>query len=131
MKATARKSNLARIITILVVVLLVAAAGLAAVRLIGGQPLGIRHWVDVQVWHARSFVSALSDSRDVKSLNQGKVTNVVFLHHSVGDNLLEQTDLRDQLGQAGLSLWDHDYNYYGLTGADGQPSGYNSVSYTH
>lgn len=49
----------------------------------------------------------------------------MFLGYSVEDNLLEQTDLRNQLSQAGLSLWDNDYNYYGLTGADGQSSGYN------
>lgn len=107
------------------IVLVAALIVLVAIRLISGKPLGLRHWADVQVWHASSFVQALANSKEVKSYSQGEYTNVVFLHHSVGDNLLEQTDLRAMLGDAGLTVWDHDYNFYGLSDPAGDATGYN------
>lgn len=125
MKTQARKSTFRRFIAILAVVLVVAVIALGAVRLIGGKPLGIRHWAEVQLWHANSLFNALSHSGEVKSFSQGNYNNVIFLHHSVGANLLGQTDLRGQLAEAGLNLWDHDYNYYGLNDLNGNPTGYN------
>lgn len=125
MNANKKRSPFWRILKTIAIVLVVAAVALAAVRLIGGKPLGIRHWVDVQFWHANALVNALSHSQEVKSFSEGDYTNVVFLHHSVGENLITQTDLRKQLTGAGLDLWDHDYNYYGLNDLNGNPTGYN------
>ena len=55
-----------------------------------------------------------------------------FLHHSTGRNLVNQGGLRDQLATlkaadgTSFTLWDHDYNYVGLTNAAG-----NLVSWTY
>lgn len=125
MNANKKRSSFWRILMTIAVVLVVAVAALAAVRLIGGKPLGIRHWVDVQLWHGKSFAAALAHSREVKSFSQGDYTNVVFLHHSVGENMITQTDLRKQLTGAGLDFWDHDYNFYGLNDLNGNSTGYN------
>ncbi|TLN19026.1 hypothetical protein FDZ74_06370 [bacterium] len=125
MNENKKRSPFWQILKTIAIVLVIAAVALAAVRLIGGKPLGIRHWVDVQLWHANALANALSHSREVKSFSEGDYTNVVFLHHSVGENLITQTDLRDQLTGAGLDLWDHDYNYYGLNDLNGNPAGYN------
>lgn len=125
MNATKRRSSFGSVVKILALILVAAAFILAAVRLIGGKPLGIRHWVDVQFWHANALFNALKHSGEVKSFSEGNYTNVVFLHHSVGENLITQTDLRQQLNDAGLDFWDHDYNYYGLNDLNGNPTGYN------
>lgn len=107
--------------------LLLAAAVvvLGGIRLIGGKPLGIRSWVDIQVWHGKTLAQSIAHSSEVKSFSQGQYDNVVFLHHSVGENLLTQTDLRDRLTQSGLTVWDHDYNWYGLNDPSGASTGYN------
>jgi hypothetical protein len=125
MKTPTRLSRLTKILLGLGVILAAAVLVLAAVRLIGGKPLGIRSWVDIQVWHVRTLVQSVSHNRQVKALNQGAFTNVIFLHHSVGENLLTQTDLRERLSQRGLNVWDHDYNWYGLNDPSGTPTGYN------
>ena len=124
MNAQKSRSSFWQIIKVLALIGVVAAVVLAAVRLIGGQPLGIRHWVDVQFWHANALFNALKHSGEVKSFSEGNYTNVVFLHHSVGENLITQTDLRRQLNDAGVDFWDHDYNYYGLNDLNGNPTGY-------
>ncbi len=111
--------------SVLGVGLLAIALALAAFRVISGKPLGIRYFVEVQTWRAASLVKAVAHARDVVSQSQGEYTNVIFLHHSVGDNLIRQTDFRAQLADAGLSLWDHDYNYYGLRDSSGNSTGYN------
>jgi hypothetical protein len=54
----------------------------------------------------------------------GDFTNVIFLHHSVGRNLIEQGGVRELFGAAGYDFWDHGYNHQGLTRPDGTPAGY-------
>lgn len=54
-----------------------------------------------------------------------------FLHHSTGRALLEEGYARDYLTSINtakgtdLVLWDHDYNYIGLTDVEGDLEGYN------
>ncbi len=55
---------------------------------------------------------------------QGDVTDVVFLHHSVGSHLISRGDVRESLTAAGYDFWDHHYNYRGLTMPDGTLAGY-------
>lgn len=49
----------------------------------------------------------------------GDMRNVIFLHHSVGNNLIEQGNVRELLSAAGYQFWDHDYNYIGLRDPQG------------
>jgi hypothetical protein len=49
----------------------------------------------------------------------GTYTNVIFLHHSTGQNLIAQGDVRPLFTQKGYLCWDHDYNTIGLTRPDG------------
>jgi hypothetical protein len=51
--------------------------------------------------------------------SDGTYTNVVFLHHSVGRNLIDQGNVRALFSQEGYQFWDHDYNTIGLTRPDG------------
>lgn len=67
-------------------------------------------------------VRALRDHGNIT--RRGDFTNVLFLHHSVGHNLIHQGEVRERLTAAGFHFWDHDYNHPGLTRPDGAPAGY-------
>lgn len=91
--------------------------------LLGGSAWGLR---GALVSRARAFVStckAVLDSSSVKV--DSDFTNVIFLHHSTGRNLIEEGKVREAFTAAGYDFWDHGYNDRGLTRPDGTPSGYN------
>jgi hypothetical protein len=67
-------------------------------------------------------VRALQDHPNIS--NSGDFTNVVFLHHSTGRNLIYQSGVRERLTEAGFQFWDHDYNWEGLIRPDGTRTGY-------
>ena len=46
-------------------------------------------------------------------------TNLIFLHHSTGRNLIREGNVRGLFIERGFQLWDHDYNYIGLTAPNG------------
>lgn len=54
----------------------------------------------------------------------GDFTNVLFIHHSVGQNLIAQGHVRERFAEARYDLWDHNYNHIGLTRPDGSRAGY-------
>lgn len=54
--------------------------------------------------------------------SDGRYTNIIFLHHSTGRNLILEGNVRSLLTERGYQFWDHDYNHIGLTMPDG-PSG--------
>lgn len=58
--------------------------------------------------------------------NKGEFRNIIFLHHSVGHNLIEQGSVRELFTEKGYQFWDHDYNYPGLR----DPAG-NLLSYSY
>jgi hypothetical protein len=55
--------------------------------------------------------------------SDGTYTNLIFLHHSTGENLIAQGDVRALFTQRGYQFWDHDYNTKGLTRPDGTRTG--------
>ena len=63
-------------------------------------------------------------SRSVTSESRGDWTNVVFLHHSTGGNLIAQGGVRGQFTDAGYDFWDHGYNGEGLRRPNGAQAGY-------
>ncbi len=67
-------------------------------------------------------VQAVLHRKDV--VRNGDFTNVIFLHHSVGRNLIHQGGVREHLTAAGFRFWDHDYNWEGITRPDGTSAGY-------
>jgi hypothetical protein len=67
-------------------------------------------------------VQAILHRGDV--VRSGDFTDVIFLHHSVGRNLINQGGVRERLTEAGFRFWDHDYNWEGLTRPDGTLAGY-------
>ena len=93
-----------------IVVLLVAGIGAGAWRFRG------------KICTAYHLGRTLLGSRAMA--NEGNFTNVIFIHHSTGRNLIAQGNVRPLFTKAGYDFWDHDYNRIGLTRPDGAPAGY-------
>lgn len=101
------------------VIVLVAALGLlVGFRLLTGRGLGFG------LWHVKHLGLALLDSRSVTATSKGDYTNVIFLHHSTGNNLIEHGGVRELFTEAGYDFWDHHYNPTGLRDPSGQLTGY-------
>lgn len=49
----------------------------------------------------------------------GDYTDIIFLHHSTGQNLIAEGNLRALLSDKGYLFWDHDFNHIGLTDPTG------------
>lgn len=101
--------------TLLLIVLVILLLGLligAATALRGqGLRMAVLHRVQA-ILHRNNVV------------RRGDFTNIIFLHHSVGRNLIQQGGVRERLTAAGFQFWDHDYNWEGLTRPDGTLAGY-------
>ncbi len=96
------------------------ALGVLVVALVGGVGLALRgQGLRMALVHR---LRAVLDRRNVA--RSGDFTNVVFLHHSTGRNLIRQGGVRERLTAAGFRFWDHDYNWEGLTRPDGTRAGY-------
>ena len=59
-------------------------------------------------------IQAVWDHKNIVDLNKGEQTNIIFLHHSVGNHLIENGDVREMLVERGYAFWDHNYNWIGL-----------------
>ncbi len=106
--------------TSFVILLAVALLAVAAGALFFLRGLGIRD----RVRNTLDTVRAVAASRSVRGLSQGEYRNVVFLHHSVGNNLVEQGDVRKLFSNAGYSFYDQGYNNQGMRGPDGGDAGF-------
>jgi len=100
--------------------LLVLVGGLAW----GLRGRGLRSALLSRARSITSTVKAVLDSPSVAVEDSGDFTNVIFLHHSTGGNLIEQGEMREAFSAAGYDFWDHGYNDQGLTRPDGTPAGY-------
>ena len=100
-------------------IVLVGALGLLlGYRLLTGRGLGFG------LWRVKHLGLALLDSRSVIATSEGDYTNVIFLHHSTGNNLIEQGGVRALFTGAGYDFWDHHYNPTGLRDPSGKLTGY-------
>ena len=103
---------------ILIVVIL--GLGLITYRVVGGRSLGLGQMVQ----QIRAVSRPVFGQNEVVSLNKNKYTNIIFIHHSVGNNLIHQGNLREQFQQLGYHFWDQDTISAGLTRPDGTSAGY-------
>lgn len=107
-----------------IIILVLGTLTLVAVRLGTGRSLGLRGFLSSKVNSVTRLVRVTSDSQRVRSYSRGEFTNIIFLHHSVGNNLIEQGHIREKLSAVGYSFWDHDYNSPGLRDPEGKLTGY-------
>jgi hypothetical protein len=97
---------------------------LLTIRLVTGQSMGLRSLALASIQSARSLGLSILNSGSVTAYSRGDFTNVIFLHHSVGYNLIDQGNVREMLANNGYNFFDHDYNQPGLRGPDGAYLGY-------
>lgn len=114
-----RKSWLFKLGAIALALFLVAFLVIFAFK-VTGRSLGVRGRFSA----LKNTIMAVLDSRSVASSGQNQYTEIIFLHHSVGHNLIEQGGVREAFSKAGFNFWDHDYNWLGVTNPSGQPAGY-------
>jgi hypothetical protein len=70
------------------------------------------------------MILAVLNSQQVRNETRGQYTNIVFLHHSVGDGLIVQGQLRQKFSDAGYAFWDQGYNAQPLRAPNGKTTGY-------
>ena len=104
-------------------VLVLSLVGFLSLRALQGRGLGLRSLPRNII----SAVRAVNDRQTVSQYNQGKFTNVIFLHHSTGENLILQGGVRELFTQAGYDFWDHGYNPQGLRDPTGKYTGYSYI----
>ena len=106
------------------ILLVLAFISLLAFRLITGRSLGLRSFISTRIQNVTNLPRSVLDSSNIQAHSQGEFNNIVFLHHSVGNNLIEQGEVREGLLEAGYDFWDHNYNHIGLRDPDGKFTGY-------
>jgi len=105
------------------VVWAILAVGVGAVVYVGVRVVTCRG-VGFGLWRVKHLALAILDSRSVRASSRGEYTNVIFLHHSTGHNLIVEGGVRELFTEVGFEFWDHDYNYPGLRRPDGSEAGY-------
>ncbi len=106
------------------------AGGLGAILILGSvlfmtpriRGLGLKGFVLSKIHSATSMSKAVLNSSSVSGNDD--MTNILFLHHSTGRNLIQQGDIRERFTNAGYKFWDHGYNAQGLTKPNGSSAGY-------
>lgn len=114
--STIRRRNRWLPIAAVVVVLAVVVIGASVV---GGYGLNLRAFGRAVL----NVVQAVKNHQTVVA-DEGNWRNIVFLHHSVGENLIAQGSVREKFSAAGYRFWDQDYNWKGLHDPSGAPTGY-------
>ncbi len=99
-------------------ILLVGA--LAAYRVISGESLGIKKYLRQKL----DMALVLVNHSRLAAGSDRSFTNVVFLHHSVGRNLLDEGGVRELLNIHQVQLWDQDYSWRGLRDPQGRETGF-------
>lgn len=110
-----RREMRSKMTTARLIALLLLAGGLLAAAWFGLRGRGLRV-------RALNFARAVWDSQGSEPTDNWH--NIIFLHHSVGRNLIREGEVRPALTEASLKFWDHDYNSEGLTRPDGNRAGY-------
>ncbi|MDY7080227.1 MAG: hypothetical protein SXV54_25375 [Chloroflexota bacterium] len=96
------------------------------VPIVNGYGSNVKQFWEVQRWSLASRVKAVRGQDAIQSTDD--FTNIVFLHHSVGENLIQRGSVRERFSQAGYEFWDHGYNFStGLVRPDGSRTGYSYV----
>ena len=89
---------------------------LSAIPLLGGAFL---IWPGASRVVKRLHTTMTMPIYDKSFTRSDNFTNLIFLHHSTGRNLIQEGNVRGLFTDRGFQFWDHDYNYIGLTAPDG------------
>jgi hypothetical protein len=103
-----KRSILVRVVALLII-------GIGVVTMVAMGP---------RLWNAfsRLYTYMSMPVYDEPMETDGSYTNVVFLHHSTGQGLITEGNVRPLLTELGYRFWDHGYNQEGLVRPDGTPA---------
>lgn len=124
-----RKSSLSKTallaVAVLLGIILIPLVGFALVSgYVNGKGLGLQSKMDHSLSAIPNAAKAIADGKVITASNTGSYTNIFFLHHSTGNNLIAHGNIRELFGANGYQLWDHWYNHLGLRDPDSQPLRY-------
>jgi hypothetical protein len=122
---TKKRTGIRLVLATLALLFVATFVVLVAIRLITGKSLGLRSLVNNSWTSATSTVNTAWNGRAAAKDSQGKYTNIIFLHHSTGNNMILHGKVHDQFRQNGYIFYDHGFNQQGLRGPDGHETGYN------
>lgn len=105
---------------IVAAIVVTGAAVITALSLLTGNGLHLRSFVR----SLPELIAAVTQRGTVIADTRGDYRNIVFLHHSVGGNLINQGGVREAFTAAGYQFGDHDYNYLGLRDPQAKYTGY-------
>ena len=114
-----RNPKRTKLVSVAAAVVAVVILGLfVSIRLVtgGGVGFGLRR--------VKHLALAVLNRGSVTADSRGEFTNIIFLHHSTGHNLIEQGGVRELFTEAGYDFWDHGYTWPGLRRPDGSETGY-------
>jgi len=115
-----RRSKSVVIVRLVAISTILLVGALLTIRLVTGRGLGIRSLPRTLL----SLVRAINNREVISQYNQGEYTDIIFLHHSTGNNLVEQGGVRQLFSQAGYNFWDQGFNFQGLRDPNGNYTGY-------
>jgi len=114
-----------RTVALLAVAITGVVVGLLLVA--SGKTESIRYYwgvISTRIARAPDVGRAVIDARSVQGPDDGRFANIIFLHQSVGRNLIDQGGVREGLAAAGYNFWDHGYNEQELRRPNGTSAGY-------
>jgi hypothetical protein len=79
----------------------------------------------IRVLHLASCILLILLTTGMPSVSAQEGTRIIFLHHSCGENLINEGGVREGLTGLGYAFYDHGYNGDGLRLADGSYTGTN------
>ncbi len=116
--APARHSRRKKILIGSGIVLVALLVLLMSASVIAGFGLNVKSF-------GRAVLNVIQAARHQPIADQrGNWRNVIFLHHSVGENLIAQGQVREKFSAAGYQFWDQDYNWKGVHDPNGNATGY-------
>jgi hypothetical protein len=103
----------------LMILIVLGLIGVVAISGIAGYGLDLRGF-------GRAVLNVVQATRNHQAViaDGGSFRNIVFLHHSVGANLIAQSGVRERLTAGGYHFWDQGYNGDGLRDPRGISTGY-------
>lgn len=125
MMGTQKRTGARSFLVTLAVLLVAAIVVLAAIRLIGGKPLGLRSLLTGIVSSPVNTIKMAWNGRAIAGDSRGEYNNIIFLHHSTGTNLVRDGKVRELFTEQGFNFYDHGYNRQGLRYPSGQGARYN------
>ncbi|MFZ6028812.1 MAG: hypothetical protein ACOYYS_13940 [Chloroflexota bacterium] len=104
MKQTSRKRIFALLLTLGILAFVVVGLGYGILSYLNGTRLGVRSSAAALTNLARATLNRPPAG------NPEEIDDIFFLHHSVGQNLIDQGDVRQRFTEAGYDFWDQGYN---------------------